>query len=256
MLVPKVAKYFDTLPSTNAALLGALEAGEPLAEGSVYLTRSQTAGRGQGSNQWHATPGDNVTLSMVLRPEHLSVDRLFALNALVSLAVSATLHHFLPPHLAGAVRIKWPNDVYVGRSKIAGILIHNALRGMRVQWAVVGVGLNVNETAFPAELDERATSLAQLLHEAISLEDVTHYLFTQLAEYYPLLQPDRLDELHRSYTAQLYLLEELTSFTLRDTNEPFNAYVAGVSVDGKLLLRHPHGQTERYDMRSVVWHYP
>ena len=256
MLVPKVAKYFDTIPSTNAALLADLESGKPLPEGSVYLTRAQTAGRGQGDNGWYATPGDNLTLSIVLRPEHLSVDRLFALNAFVSLAVSATLHHFLPPHLSGAVCIKWPNDVYVGRHKIAGILLQNALRGTQVQWAVAGIGLNVNEVAFPAYLTDRATSLALLLHEIVSLEDVTHYLLTQLTKWYPLLQPQHLDGLHRRYAEQLYRLGEPTPFTLRDTGRSFSAYVAGVSVDGKLMLRHGDGQVVRYDMRSVTWPHP
>jgi BirA family biotin operon repressor/biotin-[acetyl-CoA-carboxylase] ligase len=251
LLKPKVAKYFSTVASTNSALLADLERKPQLVEGTVYLTVDQTAGRGQGSNQWHSTPGANLTLSVLLRPVHLSVDSLFALNEAASLAIAGCVETFLPPHLKPSVRVKWPNDVYVDDQKIAGILIQNALRGSQLQYAVVGIGLNVNEVAFPAELQERATSLRQLTDDTVSLEDVSEELFKHLSENYQLTKDGNLRQLRQNYQQQLYRLGLPTRFMRLNTETEFTATITGVSREGRLALVHPGDQKELVDMHSI-----
>ena len=148
--------------STNALAVAAVNGPAPPANGAVFVARSQTAGRGQGANTWHASPGRNISLSVVAYPGHLPLGRLFALNQVVALAVARTLRALLPPELRTGVLVKYPNDVYVNDRKIAGILIQNGLRGSRLAWSVIGIGLNVNENDFPETLRATATSLRQL----------------------------------------------------------------------------------------------
>lgn len=217
----------------------------------MFLTREQTAGRGQGGNQWYASPGDNLTLSILLRPAHLSVERLFALSECVSLAIVRALRHFLPPHLACLLRVKWPNDVYVGDRKIAGILIQNGLRRDQLLYAVVGIGLNVNERIFPAVLCERATSLYQLLHETTPLEDVSEQLFGELAHSYALTQPGNLSELHAAYREQLYRLGTPVNYERTADGSLFQASIRDVTPSGQLVLVHPDGRQEQFGMREV-----
>jgi len=135
------------------------------AEGLVVITDEQTGGRGRLGRSWHATPGANLTFSVLLRPARPPVE-VPPLTLLAGAAVAAALSTFgVQP------RLKWPNDVQLvgpgaaaGSStapkKICGILTEMATEGDRVGHVVVGIGLNVNETALPPDLGDRATSLA------------------------------------------------------------------------------------------------
>ncbi len=250
MLVPKVARHFARLPSTNTALIEAVNTGQGLREGDVYLTDAQTAGRGQGANGWHTTPGKNLTFSLLLYPDHLAVDALFTLSRFTSLAIATTVRHLLGHEMANDVRIKWPNDVYVGDRKIAGILIQNGLRGSTVQWSVVGIGLNVNETDFPPALRPTATSLATLCGEPFLLETVRDHLFAKLAHFYTATYPTS-DSLEALYRNQLYLLGQPAPYLQLDTGERFRGIVRGVERDGRLLLERTDGSVEAFELRSL-----
>lgn len=251
MLIPKVARRFEELESTNAAVIGALNAGEELADGAVFLTAAQTAGRGQGTNHWFTSPGANLTFSMATYPDHLSVGRLFALNQLSSLAVADTVKYFLPDGLAAAVRLKWPNDVYVGEQKITGILVQNGLRGSTVSWSVIGIGLNVNETSFPENLRKTATSLAILTGRDFDLEAVMNYLLERLAANYELTKPGLLRDLEDRYHQQLYRLNVPGRYQLVESGENFFAVLRGVNEAGQLRLELAEGGERMYSLREV-----
>jgi BirA family biotin operon repressor/biotin-[acetyl-CoA-carboxylase] ligase len=123
------------------------------AEGTTVVAEAQTAGRGRLGRTWHSPPGVNVYVSVVLRPPVAPalVPQLALVAGLaVADAVAAT---GLEP------AIKWPNDVLVGGRKVAGVLTEMEAEVERVGHAVVGIGVNVNGTAFPPDLREKATSL-------------------------------------------------------------------------------------------------
>ena len=234
-------------------MLEAIERGNDLPTGTVYLTEDQTAGRGQGNNRWHSTAGANLTLSLLLRPDHLSVDRLFVLTQVASLAVHDAVRDHLPGSLAPGVRIKWPNDLYVEDRKLAGILIQNGLRGNRINWSVVGTGLNVNEAAFPPELEQAATSLYLLTGKPVERGEVLKRYFDHIIQWHKLLAEENYPEIDREYQQRLYRRGETVAFLDLEKNERFTATVRGTDAMGRLQLRRSDGNEESYELRSLRW---
>lgn len=146
-------KWFAELDSTNNEARRTLDG---LDNFSVLATESQTAGRGQGLHTWYATPGRNLTFTVVLKPRQLDARD----GILITYITTVSLVRFLAEHGVEA-RIKWPNDIWVGDKKICGILIENVLNGQYVGASIIGIGLNINETGWPEELPN-PVSLSEL----------------------------------------------------------------------------------------------
>lgn len=153
---------------------------------SIIAARGQTAGRGQGDHRWHSTPGQNLTFSILYRFE--GPYRLAASDALLITQVTTlALRDYLLGHGVEA-RIKWPNDIWVGDRKICGILIENILEGASILAGIVGIGLNLNETDWPADLPN-PVSLRELTGRSYEpeielrvLQDGLRRRFGQLAD--------------------------------------------------------------------------
>ena len=135
----------DECDSTNTVLSSMPEA----ASGTVVATRRQTAGRGQRGNSWESEPDKNLTFSQLLMPRMLPAARQFELSMIVSLAIADSIDAHLPDGIRTCV--KWPNDIYIGREKVCGILIENRLTGSRIERAIVGAGINVNQRVFTSD---------------------------------------------------------------------------------------------------------
>ena len=161
--------WLSTTDSTNRALR---EASSGLDNLSVIATREQTAGRGQGTHTWHSEPGLNLTFSLLFRPKDLHTEDIILITCGTTLGIRDYL-------LSRGVesRIKWPNDIWVKDRKICGILIENKLDGTRVAESIIGIGFNLNETQWPADLPN-PVSLKQLT----GLDYDTHAELEALAE--------------------------------------------------------------------------
>ena len=146
-----------TTGSTSDDARAAAAAGAPA--GAAFVADAQSSGRGRGAHVWHSPPGENVYLSLVLRPR-VEPARLAPISLVVGAAVARVVERRAGE--GAGVTVKWPNDVLAGGRKIAGVLVEGQLRGDRVSSIVAGVGLNVRTRSFPDELAERATSLALL----------------------------------------------------------------------------------------------
>jgi len=145
--------HYYKIDSTNTAAMEAASGGAP--EGSVFLAEQQTAGRGRGANQWHSERSSGIYCSAVLRPAVPPSDVLVVTLA-AGLAVHAAIQEIdsrIAPDL------KWPNDVLIGKKKVCGILTEMNADITRVRYIVIGIGINVNQSAFPADLQAIATSL-------------------------------------------------------------------------------------------------
>lgn len=142
-------RWYDTVESTNDEARRLISELDNL---SVIAARCQTAGRGQGDHKWHSRAGENLTFSVVLK---FGGDALAPLEARDALLITQTVTTALRLYLEEKglpVRIKWPNDIYVGWRKVCGILIENILRGPEVASSIIGIGLNLNQTEFPSDL--------------------------------------------------------------------------------------------------------
>ena len=149
----KQIHHYYKIGSTNAEAMR--WAGEGAAEGSVFLAEEQVAGRGRGAHSWHSARSMGIYCSVILRPAMAPSDALiFSLAA--GLAVRAAVAEIAPQFVAD---LKWPNDLLLGGKKFCGFLTEMNAEATRVRHLVVGVGINVNQVKFPAELREIATSL-------------------------------------------------------------------------------------------------
>jgi len=114
---------------------------------SVVSALEQTKGRGQRGNRWSSQPGENLTFSLVVKDFRIKANE----QSAISQTTALSLTDLLSRHEIKA-RIKWPNDIYAGDEKICGILIENSLKGSEIDWSIIGIGLNVNQTTFPEDL--------------------------------------------------------------------------------------------------------
>ena len=160
VLEPMIAKtifaggvrHFARIGSTSAA---AMRAGvEGARDGSVWLAEEQTAGKGRAGHVWKSNPRDGIYCSALMRPR-LSPADVIIFSLAAGLAVVEAVHEVTG--LWGDLR--WPNDVLLGGRKFCGILTELNAEVTRVRFVVVGMGLNVNNEGFPAELETIATSL-------------------------------------------------------------------------------------------------
>ncbi len=146
----------ETVDSTNNYAMGLIHAG--LANpGTVCLARHQWAGKGQRGRDWQDEAGQNLMVSLIIAPEGLVLSRQYLLSAAVSLGILDAI----PRIRDGEWRIKWPNDIYWNDRKAAGILIESVIHGENWPWAVVGIGMNLNQISFPEDIPH-AISLKQI----------------------------------------------------------------------------------------------
>lgn len=158
--------HFSSVDSTNDFASQLLAKMDPL-HGTVISSDFQRSGRGQFGKKWLSETGENLLMSLILRPSSISADRAFALNMICCLAVCNTLNS-IDPNVNP--RIKWPNDILVKDKKIAGILVKSNLFQQMVQSAVCGIGININQREFP-ETNSAFTpvSMFNLTNEHIEL---------------------------------------------------------------------------------------
>ena len=145
LMAPKIGTYIeriDQLESTNNYAASLLLT-KRLPDGSIIVTNSQIGGRGQGSNKWESEPDRNLTFSIILYPDFVEITKQFEISKAISLGVA----DFLQSHV-NDVSIKWPNDIYIRKAKVAGILLEYSIRRSRISSCIVGIGLNINQIKF------------------------------------------------------------------------------------------------------------
>ena len=151
-LIGSRIKVLDTVGSTNDYLkkLGS----EGAQSGAVIIAREQTKGKGRLGREWKSKKDENISMSILLRPK-LSPAEVSAITPLSGLAMCKAINDFCRLDS----RIKWPNDVIVGKKKLVGILTEMSAEFDRVNYTVTGIGVNVSNTTFPDEIAHKATSI-------------------------------------------------------------------------------------------------
>ena len=230
----------EETPSTNSAL-AAMAGSAP--HGYAIMSRRQTAGRGQRGNTWESAPGMNVTLSVLLRPDGVDAAAQFTISEAVAIGVVDTIAPLLPGE---DVRVKWPNDVYVGDRKICGILIENSLVGRSVERSIAGIGLNVNQDRFVSDAPN-PVSLTQLTGQTYDVEDVARRLCDNILT----RMEQSVEALHCDYRALLWRGEGYHAWT-DASGRRFDARIEDVAPTGHLTLEERDGGRGTFAFKEVA----
>lgn len=201
------------------------------AEGLAVTCRRQTAGRGQRGNSWEAEPGCNITMSLLLRPVGLHPSRQFLISQAVSIAVVSVLSRHLPGE---NVRIKWPNDIYVGDRKICGILIENTITSTNISHCIVGLGINVNQRIFRSDAPN-PVSLSMLTGLDYDLRTLTEETISEILREKALISTAP-ENLQQRYFNLLWRRDGYWPYIDNLKGEPIRARIAAIAPDGILTL--------------------
>lgn len=228
LFVGQIIQYLPSCQSTNDEAAALIASDDP-AEGTFVITENQTAGRGQRGNQWEAQPGQNLTASCILKPTFLMASEQFWLN----IAISLGLYDGLLPLVGKGLRIKWPNDVYIGDQKLGGILIENTIHSYRLAWSVVGIGLNVNQIEFNYPT---ATSLQQLapLPNGYDLPGLLSRLCETLEQRYLQVRSGNRVSIKNDYLQILYCYQQEHLFL--KGGQAFRGTITGIDETGRLSI--------------------
>lgn len=192
--------------------------------GDVFVTREQTAGRGQIGKSWQSEPGQNLAMSILLENRCLPDPTPFHLSACIALASLDTL----TPITQGDTAIKWPNDLYWNNRKLGGILIETGR-----EWTVVGIGINVNQTQFPESL-MNPVSLKQITGKdqdpIAGARQIIHTLNQRLSDW----SENGFDPLFATYQACLFGKDRI--FSVRENGQEKQIRIQGVTPDGALCI--------------------
>lgn len=242
LFIGKVYQRFDELSSTNDWASELMAKSRP-PEGMVIRADTQTAGRGQFGSPWLSSPGENLLFSVILYPNWLAVNNQFYL----SMAVALALHDAVQQPDAS---IKWPNDLYLGDKKTAGILIQNSINGTTLQSAIVGIGLNVNQLAFDPTLPN-PTSLAAFTGQAQDLDAVMERFFSCLEQRYLELKAGRLMAVKTAYEWLLFRKDQLSGFIRTADGSQFEGIIRGIAESGQLEVEIIGAGTELFDLKAL-----
>lgn len=221
--------HLDRVTSTNSVLSELLSNSKPLEEGSVILADEQTQGRGQQGSFWEASPHKNITLSLLYRPEFLTIEMQFYLSIAVSLGIS----DFLEEVMQQKSHIKWPNDVYFGNHKIAGILIENTLMNSHLKTSVIGIGINVNQVEFNSDAPNPC-SMRSISGKEFSIPELLPMLFHQLEIHYLQLKAGKYEFLKESYFEKLYRYEADSYYSINGKIK--KGEIVDIETSGRLIL--------------------
>lgn len=197
--------------------------------GHGILARYQSAGKGQRGKTWQGAAGQNIALSVVLDMKGVPLTRNFEL----SMAIALGVHDFFS-HFAGEdTRIKWPNDIYWRDRKAVGILIENTIKGQNWIWAVAGMGINMNQTAFEGEMETKAVSLRQITGQNFDIERGARLLCTYLEVRYQQFLRDP-ESLLAQYNSVLFRKNETTKLCYLE--DDYNCRILAVDAQGRLWI--------------------
>ncbi|MFA8434455.1 MAG: biotin--[acetyl-CoA-carboxylase] ligase [Marinifilaceae bacterium] len=232
----------NELDSTNNHALKLIQEASP-SHGTVVLTVNQTKGRGQRKNYWESEGGKNLTISLILRPEFLPIHLQFGISKVISLGVADFLGRY-----TDNISIKWPNDIYVGEKKIAGILIEHSIMGSILSTSVCGIGLNINQREFLSDAPN-PVSLALLCDKEFDLEECLTQLLEAIETRYQQLEEGQPELLDQEYLKILYRKEGY--YPYEDANGRFEARIAGISPIGQFVLETREGDERTYNFKEV-----
>ena len=236
-------KILDSVDSTNNYAMAMVREGMAK-DGMACVAKEQTAGKGQRGKSWQMQAGKSIAMSLILKTDKLRADQQFYLSMLVALAAN----DFIKKYARKETAIKWPNDLYWRDRKAGGILIETVFNGAMWKWAVVGIGINVNQTRFHKSLPN-PVSLLQITNNEYDVIELAEELYEMVMKRVATIAETPVDKIKREYNRHLYKLNETVK--LKKANAVFKTTIKGVSLQGQL---HTTDTMDRqFDFGEVEW---
>ena len=251
----------QSVDSTNKYAMKLAHAGMAQ-HGVVVFTHEQCEGRGQRGKNWHSEKGANITLSIVINPNPLLVSEQFKL----SICTSVSVCEFFSVWAGEETKIKWPNDLYWRDRKAGGVLIENivgssesgvgspksgnviASKAKQWKWAVIGIGININQTLFSDNLPN-PVSLKQITGKNFEPVELAKQFCSVFDKNFKLLLTGNFETLFKNYQTHLYKKDEIVK--LKKGNRVFETTIKGVSESGQLITHYPI--EERFEFGEIEW---
>ncbi|MFV0604434.1 MAG: biotin--[acetyl-CoA-carboxylase] ligase [Niabella sp.] len=241
-----------SVDSTNnyaLSLLRSQKLTERQTHGLCVFAHEQLQGKGQRGKKWSSAAKQNIQMSVVIAPRPLQIHNQFAFTAIAALAVRRFLEKITVQNFV----VKWPNDIYFQDRKAGGILIENIIAGNKWEYAVVGMGLNINQTVFDPALPN-PTSLKQITgidYDCVALAKSLQQGLLQEFERWTSgvdKNPD-IEGLLSEYNRYLYKRNE--TVRLKKDSRVFETTIKGVTENGQLTVH--HGLEEQFNFGELVW---
>ncbi len=230
------------IDSSNNYAKQLISAGKAV-HGTAVLAYYQKGGRGHAQNNWESEPGKNLLISLILFPRFLPAEHQFYLSKITSLALVDLLGEEMIP--AG---IKWPNDIYAGGKKVAGILIENSISGHYIHSTVAGVGLNLNQLVFSRHLPN-PVSLRQITGKEYSIDFMANRLKVIFREWYRQLKNGQTTAIDSAYYNNLSRLNQWALYKKKDV--VFEGRIRGIGEYGQLILEDRSGNLDEYLFKEI-----
>jgi BirA family transcriptional regulator, biotin operon repressor / biotin---[acetyl-CoA-carboxylase] ligase len=234
--------FFRNLPSTNS-YAAALLREKSLADGTIIRTNFQSAGKGHAGNTWESEDGKNLLFSIILHPSFISPTDQFYISMALSLGICDFLKNIIP-----GCSVKWPNDIYVKNDKIAGILIESSIIADKIETAVAGIGLNINQHIFRSKAPN-PVSLSQITGSTYDLGNTLDQLIKCLDNRYKELEEGKLVGIKSDYISSLYRLNEWCVF--RDVKDVFTGRILTIGDFGSLVIERPDLGLREYAFKEI-----
>ncbi|MBR3303347.1 MAG: biotin--[Bacteroidales bacterium] len=249
------------LKSTDSTNNRALDGIDIYPDGSVWAALHQSAGRGQRGNSWQSAEGENLTFSILFKPDFILAQEQFVISAAVAIGIT---NYLISKGIEA--KIKWPNDIYVADKKICGILIENIISGENLSSSICGIGLNLNQLTFHPDLPNPTSVLRERIGQArekstvlkFSLEHELELLVDEVFAQYSAAKREKLvngnfNPIYNTYHSKLYRLGQYHSFIETATGQRFTAKIIGITELACLLLQYPDGSTRAFAFKEISY---
>ena len=218
--------YLPQCHSTNTEMQKFLKK-TILEEGTVVMADFQIKGRGQLNDRWVSQKGKNILMSVLLNPTFLSLHQQYYLTIIQGLAITDALGNFM----ANDLKIKWPNDIYVGANKIAGVLIEASVSKKSIDHVIIGIGININQQEF-GTLKATSVLLETGLYQ--NRDYVMEFILLRMEKWYQKLKNRQYEEIILKYHDLLFWRNEKHTFRVQE--ESMEGKIKGINDRGPLIV--------------------
>jgi BirA family transcriptional regulator, biotin operon repressor / biotin---[acetyl-CoA-carboxylase] ligase len=233
----------DSVESTNNYAMQAINEGLAI-NGKAFFAKEQWGGKGQRGKSWKSSVGENVILSIAIQPNLIFNAKPFLLSALVAIIC----RDLFEQKAEKVTKIKWPNDIYCRDRKAGGILIENIFKGKEWQWAIIGIGINVNQIVFDENV-ANATSLKLITKKEydpiLFAQEIQKILLEKLAHVSLLNIEDHLHKLNE------HLYKKNETVQVKKGNAVFATKIISVNEYGQLLTQDVMERT--FEVGEIEW---